>query len=76
VEAFDLAAGLGVVGARVLEGDPEVGELGFEGADAVAVGGGEHGAVVGEHRGWIAPLTCGVMKHGDDISGGDDGQGC
>ena len=52
LEAFDLAAGLGVVGAGVVEADTEAAELDLEGdAAAATLSAGEHGAVVGEHAG-------------------------
>ena len=50
MEAFDFAAGLGVVGAGVLVVDAEREQLELDGAGPVAGRGGEDGAVVGEHR--------------------------
>jgi hypothetical protein len=50
VEALDLAAGLGVIGARVLVVDAEVKQLGLERGVAVAIGGREDAAVVGQKR--------------------------
>lgn len=49
VEAFDLAAGLGVVGPGVLDGDAQGQEFEFERGGAVAGLGGEDGVVVGEY---------------------------
>ena len=48
VEPLDLPAGLGVIGPGVLEVDAQRGELGLEGSDTEAVGGGEDGPVVRE----------------------------
>jgi len=45
VEAFDFAAGLGVVGAGVFVVDADGEQLEFDGAGAVAALGGEDGAV-------------------------------
>jgi hypothetical protein len=45
VEAFDLAAGLGVIGTGVLVGDAQADQLQLDGARAVAALGGEHGPV-------------------------------
>ena len=54
LEAFDFAAGGGVVGAGVLLGDVERGEGGLESVAAAAVAGEADGvdeSVVGEHGG-------------------------
>jgi hypothetical protein len=67
VEAFDLAAGLGVVGAGVLVVDPQPDELEFDGTGAVAALGGEDRPVVGEHRGRIAPGSGAEMERGDHV---------
>jgi hypothetical protein len=63
VEAFNLAAGLGVVGGGVLGKDAEALQLGFEQDLAPARGSGEDGAVVGEQGAGIAmALTGGVAE--------------
>nr|WP_254902513.1 hypothetical protein [Mycobacterium simiae] len=52
VEAFDLAAGLGVVGPGVFEDDAQGGQFGLQGsapAGAGGVSGGEDHAVVGQY---------------------------
>lgn len=61
VEAFDLAAGLWVVGPGVLERDAQGGQVGLKcGASAGAggVAGGEHHAVIGEYRRLILSEPC------------------
>jgi hypothetical protein len=83
LEAFDLAAGGGVVGSCVLLCDVEAAEFVFEGAaSAYAAGeaGGADHAVVGEGGGWGAVGGDGVAEAGEDDFGGDvvvagDGEG-
>lgn len=78
LEAFDLAAGGGVVRGGVLVGDAEIGEEGLEAvassADAGEAGGVDE-AVVGEHRCRNAVCfgCCGEL--GDDDRGCDPGVG-
>ncbi len=70
MEAFDLAAGLRVVGPAVGEADPAAGQGEFErDASAAAVGAGEHRAVVGQHRGRKAVRGSGFVEAGDDVGG-------
>jgi hypothetical protein len=53
VEAFDLPAGLGVVGTRMRQSDAQRGEVAFErDLAAAAWTGGEDRAVVSQDRGW------------------------
>ena len=76
VEPLDLAAGLGVVGAGVPEGDVQGGELDFQGDPAAAAGlAGEHRAVIGQHRGGQAVLAGGLAEHGDHVGGLEDQPG-
>jgi hypothetical protein len=61
-EAFDFAAGGGVVGSSVLLGDAEAAQFGLEGVgSSLAAGeaGGEHHGVVGERRCWWAVFLSG-----------------
>jgi len=51
VEAFDLTAGLGVVGGGVLTDDPEAIAFGLEQDAAAAGAGAEEGGVIGEQGG-------------------------
>jgi hypothetical protein len=68
VEAFDLAAGLGVVGAGVLRADAQGEQLGFDGAAVVAAHRRrEDGAVVGEERLGITPGRGGAVQGAHDI---------
>ena len=69
VEALDLAARLGVIGAGVLVVDPQPDELELDGTAAVAALGSEDRPVVGEHRGGIAPGGGAEMERGDHVSG-------
>jgi len=70
VEAFDLAAGLGVVGPAVVEGDAARGEGEFEGhPSTAAVAAGEHRAVIGQHRGRKAVGGGGFVEAGHDVGG-------
>ena len=83
LEAFDLAAGGGVVGPGVLLGDLETGEFGLEAvASASSAGevGGEHQAVVGEDRGRKTVVVAGGAERVDHCTAvdglvGGDGQG-
>ena len=71
MEAFDFAAGGGVIGSGVFVFDPEAGESGFE-AVASATSSGEAGCVdegvVGEHRGGKAVVSGGVVEGVDNVS--------
>src|SRR5262245_13990369 len=69
VEAFDLAAGLGVVGPGVAVGDAGGDQFALDDAGAVPGRGGEHGAVVGEHRGGWSVLVSGVAEDSDHVGG-------
>jgi len=51
VEAFDLAAGLAVVGGGVLTDDPEATALGLEQDAAAGGAAAEDGGVIGEQEG-------------------------
>jgi hypothetical protein len=76
LEAFDLAAGGGVVGWGVLLADVEAAELGLEAvAPALAAGEavGEDHAVVGEGGGGGAEAGYGIAEGGDDAGAGDAG---
>jgi len=69
VEAFDLAAGLRVVGAGVPEADPPLVQGDLEGDSPVAAGAaGEHGAVVGEQDGRIPKGLCGLPELVVDVA--------
>jgi hypothetical protein len=83
LEAFDLAAGGGVVGSGVLLDDAEAAEFGLEAVAApLAAGeaGGEDHAVVGQRRRWWPVTLDRPMEHVHDrrprdrLMGGD-GQG-
>ena len=67
VEAFDLPAGLGVVGPGMLRGDGEGLEECFEDDFAASVFGGVDAAVVGEQTGGRAPAGGGVEKDLGDV---------
>ena len=70
MEALDLAAGLGVVGPRVLGGDPEAQQLGLHGPAVVAPGGGgEDGAVVGQEGLWVAAALTGPVQGPHHVRG-------
>ena len=74
LEAFDLAAGGGVVGSGVLLDDAEAAQFGLEGvAAALAAGeaGGEHHPVVGQRRRWCSVPAHGVTERVDDDGAGD-----
>lgn len=74
VEAFDFAAGLGVIGAGVVVSDAEFAEDDFQGGAAVAaLSGGEDGAVVGEQASGGAPGGDGGQEGVDDVGAGRDG---
>ena len=78
LEALDLAAGGGVVGAGVLLVDVEAAELGLQTvAAALAAGeaGGEDHAVVGQRRGGEAVFDDRLSEAGDDQGAGDGGVG-
>jgi hypothetical protein len=74
LEPFDLAAGGGVVGSRVLLDDAEPAQFGLEGvaaAGAAGEAGGEHHAVVGEGGGWCAVAGHGGQEGVDHGGAGD-----
>jgi hypothetical protein len=72
LEAFDLALGLRVVGAGVVEPDVEAAELDLEGDPAAAAGeAGEDRPVVGEHAGGDSPAHEGLLEGVDDVGPGD-----
>ena len=62
MEALDLAAGLGVVGARVVEGDPACEQLCFDDVAPAPVPGRVHTAVVCEQRCGIPPGDSGTVE--------------
>ena len=75
VEAFDFAAGLGVVGTRVDQADAEGGQVAFErDLTAAARLGGEDGAVVCEDGGGQSPAGERVVEDVDDVGGFVDRQ--
>jgi hypothetical protein len=67
MEALNLAAGLRVMGPRVLGVDAQNEQLRLERGEAVAVGGGEHAAVVGQKRCRQAPSCAGLVEGRDDL---------
>ena len=74
LEAFDLAAGLGVVGAGVLLGDVPAAELGLEAVAAALTAGVPDGVdhpVVGQGGRGDAVLACGFPEGGEHDRGGD-----
>lgn len=71
VQALDLAAGLGVVGPRVLGRDPQPLELDLQEHLATARGGGEDGAVVAKQAGWGAVQGNSHAENVDYVSGLD-----
>src|SRR5262245_28160198 len=76
VEAFNFSAGLRVVGPGVDVVDAQFAEQDLQcGAAATAGGGGEDGAVVGQHPGRCAPLGEGGGDGVDDVGAGHDGLG-
>src|SRR5512132_1908534 len=79
LEAFDLAAGGGVVGAGVLLGHAQAVQFGLQGvAAALAAGqaGGEHHAVVGQGGGGRAVAGGGgAGGRAEERGGGPDGGG-
>ena len=76
VEALDLAAGLGMVGPRVLGLDAEGEQLLFGGAGHLVVAlGGEDEPVVGEERRRIAPGLGRFVQYPDDVGGLDHPHG-
>lgn len=72
VEPFDLAAGLGMVGARVLQLDAQGEQLGLERGGAAAVLGGVDKAVIGEDRRGQPPAAGRVAEQPHDAVGGRD----
>jgi len=74
LEAFDFAAGSGVVGSGVFLLDAVFSQEGFEtvaaGSGTCESGGVVH-AVVGKHRGWETVLACGFFEPGDHDWCGD-----
>jgi hypothetical protein len=77
VEALDLAAGLGMVGAGMLVFDAQACELELQQHLAPARASGEDGGVVAEQGGRQVELLGGRMEAVDDIAGadGDEGSG-
>jgi len=75
VEAFDLAAGLGVVGSRVLGLDAQELELGLEDDLAAAGVGGEDGSVVGEQRLRETPGVAGGYEAVEHVGSLESGEG-
>lgn len=76
MEAFDLAAGLGVVGPGVDVVDAEFAEQDLQGGASAASGcGGEDGAVVGEQGCGGAPGGEGGGEGVDDVGSGDGAVG-
>ena len=72
----DLAAGLGMVGPRMLGLDAEREELLFGHPGHVMVAfGGEDQPVVGEERSWVTPGLGRFVQHADDIVGLDHPHG-
>jgi hypothetical protein len=70
VEAFDLAAGLWMVGAAVAKADAAGMQGDFEGdAAGAAVAAGENRAVVAEQAGRIAVGGNGFAEAGVDVAG-------
>ena len=75
LDAFDLAAGLGVAGSGVLLRDVESFQLVLELVAAAAVAGGEDQAVVGQDAGGDAVGGNGLPERGDDQGCGDGALG-
>ncbi len=76
MEAFDLAAGLRVVGPGVPEGNAAGVEGELEHDPSVPAGAaGEHGSVVAEHAGRIAVCDSGFGEAVIDVAGLEHRQG-
>ena len=76
MEAFDLAAGLRMVGPRAAVFDAEFAEGDLQGgASVAALFGGEDGSVVGQYAGRCAPLSEGREEGVDDVGAGGGGSG-
>jgi hypothetical protein len=76
VEAFDLAAGLRMVGPRAAVFDAEFAQGDLPGgASVAALLGGEDGPVIGQHPGRCAPPSEGHGEGVDDVGAGADGSG-
>jgi hypothetical protein len=76
VEAFDLAAGLRVLGAGVVEPDAEPAEFDLQGDASAAAGqAGEDRGVVGEHAGGDAPPPEAVLEGVQHVGTGDGAAG-
>src|SRR4029453_5661971 len=68
VESLHFAAGLGMVGPGVVEGDPEPAQPELEGDLAgAAVLAGEGGAAVAEPPGGYSPAGEGLVEGSDDV---------
>lgn len=75
MEAFDLAAGLGVIGPGVLVGHAEGLEEGFHHHFPAPMFGGVDAAVVGEHRRGCPVALRGAEEHLSDVGGPSDRNG-